>query len=94
VHLGGFYYKNYIQHLTPELCIILFITDSAFTVRVSSLVNVEFLSFIKSQITTDSQNVLHLNQFANGHVSSWTVTPFQTSGAADDGLTGIKTAVV
>ena len=77
MHLVGFYYKNFIQHLKPPLYILLFITDSAFTVHVSNLVNVEFLLFIKSQFTTNSQSVLHLNQFAYGHVLSWTVTPFK-----------------
>jgi len=61
---------------------------------VSKLVNVEFLFFMKSHFTTFAQNDLHLNQFAYGHFWSWTVTPFHTSGAVDNGLTGVKDAGV
>jgi len=38
--------------------------------------------FVKLKFTTDSQNVLQLNQGTNGHVWSWPVTPFPRSRSA------------
>jgi hypothetical protein len=54
---------------------------NTFTVHVPSLITVELLVllFIKSQFTTDTQNVLHLNHCTHGHVWSLTVAPFQRS---------------
>jgi len=42
-------------------------------------VSVQFLLFIKSQFTTDAQNILDLNQCTPGHVCSWTTRRFQRS---------------
>jgi len=39
-----------------------------FTIQVLYLVSVEFLLFIKSQFTTNVQNILHLNQCTHAYV--------------------------
>jgi len=38
----------------------------------SKLITVQFLLFVKSQFTTDAQNILDLNQCTPGRVCSWT----------------------
>jgi len=45
----------------------------------SKLITVQLLLFIKSQFTTDSQNILDLNQCTPGHVCSWATRRFQRS---------------
>jgi hypothetical protein len=47
--------------------------------HVPSLITVQLLLLIKSQFTTNAQNVLHFNQCTQGHVLSWNVASFQRS---------------
>ena len=41
---------------------------NTFTLQVSSLITAEFLLFIKSQFTTNVENILHLNQLTHRRV--------------------------
>ena len=50
-----------------------------FKILVPNLITVAFLLFIKSQFTTNAQNVLHVAQRTHGHVCPRTVAPFQRS---------------
>jgi hypothetical protein len=58
--------KDYIQQLT--LCNILLTTGIILTIHVQNLITVALLSFFKSKFTTNTQNVLHLNQYTHGHI--------------------------
>ena len=49
-------------------------------------ITVEFLLFIKSQFTTNAQNVLHLNRHTHGPLSH----PFKHTSTVVSGLTDIK----
>ena len=51
--------------------------------------------FIESRFTSDTQNILHLNQGTIGHISL-TVTPFPKvrSGVHGNGVTGINYALL
>jgi hypothetical protein len=53
--------------------------------RVPNLITVEFLAFVKSQFTTVTQNVHHLNHCMHGHVKSWTAAPFQRPWVVTNG---------
>lgn len=44
-----------------KICNILLTTDNTFTVHVRNLIIIEFLLFVKSQFTTNTQNIRHLN---------------------------------
>jgi len=44
-----------------------------------NLVTLEFLLFIQSQLTTNVQNALHMDQCTYRHLWSWTVAPFPRS---------------
>jgi hypothetical protein len=46
---------------------------NALTIYLPNLITVVFLSFIESQLTTDAQNVLHMNQCTHEHVLKWNV---------------------
>ena len=56
-----FLFNGKIKQCVPELCNIVL---TAYIIRlhytVSSLITVEFLSLIKSRLTTNAQNILHL----------------------------------
>jgi len=46
--------------------------------HIPNLIIVKFLLFVKSQFTTNDQNVFHLDQFTDGHFWSWIVKQFLT----------------
>ena len=50
--------------------------------NIPSFIAVVFFSLIKSQFTTNTQNILHLNQCTSSHVLSWNVALFETSRGA------------
>jgi len=53
--------------------------SNKFTIHLSNLVTVEYLSLFKLQFTKDAQVFLPLDQYTHGHVWSWTVASFQSS---------------
>jgi hypothetical protein len=57
-------------HVTDnfKICNILATTDNTFTLTVRNLIIIELLLFVKSQFTTDTQNILHPIQCPHGHV--------------------------
>ena len=65
----------------PKARNVLFATD-ALTRHAQNLMTLQFLLFIKSQFTTNAQNILHLNQWPHGHIWSRTVAPFQSNSRA------------
>jgi len=50
-----------------------------FIINFPSLITVEFVLFIKSQLTPNVQNILHSDECTQGHVRSWTLELFQRS---------------
>jgi len=52
----------------------------------------QFIFFVKTHFTTDTLNIVLLNQYTHEHVMSWTVTPFEGPGKYYKDFTGIKNA--
>ena len=52
---------------------------STFRIHIRSLITIEALCFIKSQLRNKMFKMCHLNQRKCGHIRSWTVAPFQRS---------------
>ena len=60
------------------------ITQYVCSTHVPNWISVEFTLYIKSQFTTDAQNVSHLNQCTHGHVWSCTVALLQKAGGGGE----------
>jgi len=68
--------KDYNQQISTLSTVLTYNWNNTFTIHVSDL-SVKFLLFINSQLKTNDQNIVHLNQRTHGHVRTRSVAPFQ-----------------
>ena len=74
--------------------IVTCIWNTAFKIHVSNLIAIDFLFLINSQLTTNAQKVLPLNQCKYGNVWSWQSCTFKCLGETAYVLTGINIGLI